>query len=237
MSRKRLTIIIIILAALVSGCVYVSVRSAAVGGCLPGMVYIPEGRFVTGVDMKQVEYLMDVCSESIGSCYKSWFMRETPRHIVKHRAFCIDKYEFPNVQGAAPQQANGWKSAEKQCEARGKRLCAEYEWERACLSTWEYNWSFGDKYEDGACNIYTGEVEETGMRPECRSFENVMDLNGNMSEWVYDSAPPGEGKKTKIVKGGSYRDHPIFTRCTYKDYRDMRDEAAEIGFRCCSSPK
>jgi formylglycine-generating enzyme required for sulfatase activity len=56
-----------------------------------------------------------------------------------------------------------------------------------------------------------------------------------VSEWVYDPAPLKEGKNTRIAKGGSYRDHPLFSRCTFRDYRDAHEEAPEIGFRCCTS--
>ena len=52
---------------------------------------------------------------------------------VKVASFCIDRFEAPNQQGSKPLLGvNEWE-AEWHCNERGKRLCNELEWVRACL--------------------------------------------------------------------------------------------------------
>jgi len=204
------------------------------GLCPSDMEYISAGRFVTGVTEKGVDYLYELCNETVGGCYKSWFTPEMPRRIINHKAFCIDKYEFPNRKGAIPDTGVTWAIAEQRCEFRGKRLCAEFEWERACKSTWEFNWSFGDTYEENVCNMTTGAVTASGNMPRCRSFENIFDMNGNVAEWVYDRPSAKFAKGAAVTKGGSFNDRPIFSRCTFKSMVDPRTQNDEIGFRCCS---
>lgn len=213
-----------------------SIVESASERCPSGMVYIPAGRFITGITEESLDYLYELCNDTAGGCYKSWFAREKPRRVIQNRSFCIDRFEYPNKYKEPPESGVTWQNAMNTCRAQGKRLCAEQEWERACKSTWDYHWSFGDTYDDNACNIATGAGELSGANLKCRSFEKVYDMNGNVAEWVLNTPPGKENRDAKIVKGGSFDDQPVFTRCTFKDYRDAREEVPQIGFRCCSFP-
>lgn len=49
-----------------------------------------------------------------------------------HKHYCVDTYEYPNVEGQRPQSWMTWYDVKNACEAKGKRLCTKPEWEFAC---------------------------------------------------------------------------------------------------------
>jgi formylglycine-generating enzyme required for sulfatase activity len=205
--------------------------------CPRGMVPIPAGEFVMGTTEPETEYLFNLCKQTMGGCYLSWFQRETPREIVYIPPFCIDRFEYPNIPGTKPQTSATWETAAASCREQRKILCSESQWERACAGPDNHVWSFGDPYVAGECNIKTNSVEPSGSRKNCFSFDGVYDMNGNVAEWVY--ARPGAGARPRpeggrLLKGGRHSDWPIFTRCSFRDFRPMGDQNRENGFRCCA---
>lgn len=205
--------------------------------CPRGMVPIPAGEFVMGSTEPETEYLFKLCKQTMGGCYLSWFQRETPRETVYVPPYCIDRFEYPNTPGKKPKTAASWETAVDLCRKQGKILCGEHQWERACAGPENKVWSFGDTYVEGECNIKTNGVEPSGARKNCFSFDGVHDMNGNVAEWVY--ARPGAGPRLRpeggrLLKGGSHSDWPVFTRCSFRDFRPMGDQNRENGFRCCA---
>src|SRR6266700_573036 len=51
---------------------------------------------------------------------------------INMRAFCVDKYEYPNKQGDPPTRLVTWLEASTMCTNKNKRLCTEFEFEKAC---------------------------------------------------------------------------------------------------------
>ena len=97
--------------------------------CPPDMIYV-KTRFCLDVERRclDVEYdkinHLEICHE---------FAHETvcrthPRKI----AFCIDRYEYPNIKGAHPAWMVDWYQAQATCESKEKRLCWAGEWTAAC---------------------------------------------------------------------------------------------------------
>lgn len=207
--------------------------------CPMGMVYIPGGEFITGASEKEFLYLTKLCDMTVGGCYESWFRSEMPKRIEHVDSFCIDRYEFPNKNGRTPRGGMTWYDAQTACTGAGKRLCTEIEWERACSGLAEYEWSFGYFYKHGQCNSDSEALETSGAHEDCRSLDGAMDMNGNLAEWVADAhgdvSSVGEYERLRILKGGSYRDHAIFTRCGSVDLRAPEDRHVEFGARCCIS--
>jgi eukaryotic-like serine/threonine-protein kinase len=208
--------------------------------CGMNSILIPGGRFVMGISEKEVQYLTEVCNRLVGGCYENWFRRETPIRTVTLKSFCIDRYEHPNKKGQQPARGVSWNQANLACFRSGKRLCTESEWERACRSSFGYEWSFGYTYNEQACNIETQDVEPSGARNSCRSVEGIFDMNGNLAEWVANKAGEDQPEKSResgrILKGGSYKDWPIYSRCSFRDFRAPEESLDNFGFRCCSSP-
>src|SRR6185312_17114121 len=72
--------------------------------------------------------------------------------MVLVSSFCIDKYEAPNAAGAIPFALKTAGDGEAWCAARGKRLCGEDEWVRACEGPHKRRYPYGDTHRASACN-------------------------------------------------------------------------------------
>jgi formylglycine-generating enzyme required for sulfatase activity len=133
--------------------------------------------------------------------------------MVQVGAYCIDRYEAPNVPNEYPLVMESAVTAEKWCADRGKRLCAEDEWERACAGPQRFAYPYGNTYEDARCadektwivkdeptitmwpdKPAMGEVtrlyqaEKSGTRARCVSGYGAFDMTGNVEEWVVSRA-------------------------------------------------
>jgi hypothetical protein len=171
---------------------------------------------------------------------------------------CMDRYEWPNRAGAEPEVMMRFVEAEASCAAAGKRLCSEFEWELACEGPNHRPWPYGWAQRAGACNsdrpyraydpkklesndphVRAQEVRRlyqgapSGSFPACTSSYGVVDLVGNVEEWVTTSRPQWPHRSS--LKGG-------FWSKTWAGCRGTNDSHApgfrfyEIGFRCCKAP-
>lgn len=90
--------------------------------CMPG-----EGRAVPGID--------DIwCRRYDRAGYEATIrhLRSAPTTRTIPMSFCMDRFQFPNREGAAPSVAVTYYEAEALCSAQQKRLCTEREWTFAC---------------------------------------------------------------------------------------------------------
>jgi len=202
------------------------------------------------------EHLQRICSDRRrGKCWAflpGLLMRE-PR-ATKLRS-CMDRYEWPNKRGQAPAVMMRFIEAEASCKSVGKRLCTEFEWELGCEGPHGRPWPYGWSQEAGSCNsdkpyrayseakinssnatVRSSEVQRlwqgapSGSFAECVSPYGVVDMVGNVEEWVVTSRP--EWPHRSSLKGGYWS--KAWSGCRGTNERHgPRFRYYEIGFRCC----
>ncbi len=185
---------------------------------------------------------------------ESWHQ---PGQVVELGAYCMDRFEFPNVRGQRPRASASWTQAEEECRAGGKRLCSSMEWERACEGPEGQRYVYGPTRDASICNTpIEGGGPGKGRRPpysgggdfpQCLSAEGVYDLNGSMSEWVSDpwtGAPEPFNSEAivdpatwRTLRGGTMWSHTFYGQdCTSRHGHPTSFQNMDDGFRCCSDP-
>jgi formylglycine-generating enzyme required for sulfatase activity len=185
-----------------------------------------------------------------------------PMEMVALPGFCMDRYEAPGVAGGKPLAMQNATDAEAFCAARGKRLCTEAEWVRACQGAHARPYPYGAVYKRGVCNddkvwrspnwtvlgtwpssaakaeadrLY--QADPSGSRPGCASEEGVFDLTGNVAEWVRRSFP-NRTNYDHVMKGcywaGCYGGSA--PSCAFVNpAHPGAFRTYEAGFRCCKT--
>lgn len=192
-----------------------------------GMIWIPKGTLQAGTPAGQSPRLAD---------------EELPGTEVEMSGFYIDTYPFPNEPGAIPTTNVSRDEAQKQCEGRGKRLCSELEWERACKGPQNTTYEYGAQYRAAACatgmTIEKSASRTNGEYPACKSAFGVMDLHGGVWEWTKST---WEGRKageqgSGVLRGGNATSGELVGRCANSLARPLASKQPTIGFRCCAGP-
>jgi formylglycine-generating enzyme required for sulfatase activity len=201
---------------------------------------------------------------------------EHPRHAVQLGAFWIDKFEVTVHQYSACVEAEAcekpavgqecnwnkagrslhpincvsWHQAADFCRWAGKRLCSEAEWEKAARGEDGREYPWGNRLPEcgelAACGRST--TLPVGSRPAGASVYQVMDMAGNVWEWVADrydrdyyqespkSDPPGPDQGSRRVnRGGGFTDQPEKLRAANRWWADPLFRGENLGLRCCSS--
>jgi len=179
---------------------------------------------------------------------------------LQRRRFCVDVFEYPNIEGVKPAVMVDFNDAERACASEGKRLCTVEEWEFACEGSQMWPYPYGIQRDKSACNIDQKVVEPelgafsdpwkissevarldqrapSGSFPRCVSPFGVHDMTGNVDEWVDNKA----GKQTEkpfrsSLKGGYWG--PVRARC--RPITSSHNEwfsFYQVGFRCCRDAK
>jgi len=221
-----------------------------------GMALIPAGFFVMG--------------SSSGPA------NERPEHPVLLDAFYMDRREATNAQyracvaagGCTPGQSRSsatytgyrddpafdnypvigvdWTQADAYCNWAGKRLPTEAEWEYAASGPENFTWPWGNTFDASLSAASANDVQAVGSYPGGASPFGILDMAGNVTEWVADvydpafyadspaSNPRGEGEgPTRIYRGGSFGNPEGAFYTTSRRYLKSRSFSdVDIGFRC-----
>jgi sulfatase modifying factor 1 len=176
---------------------------------------------------------------------------------TRRMRFCVDRFEYPNREGARSPVMVDWHDARALCASEGKRLCQESEWVAACEGPRHTPFPYGYARDPDVCNhdnlyqdpslekIYAKDARvaerellrldqavPSGARPGCTSDLGVHDLTGNVDEWVALDAPRDRGGWAGL-KGGAWglvrnACRPVTTS------HEAEFRYYFVSFRCCA---
>lgn len=162
-------------------------------------------------------------------------------------------YSVPSVINDFPMVNVTWYGAKAYCEAIGRRLPTEAEWERAARGDTGFVYPWGDTWDATRASTNRpdggGEPQKVAVSafPTGASPFGILNMAGNVAEWTSDwydarfySRPEAAGLDPrgpvsgteKVVRGGSWDAVPFFARTAHRQSRQPLDPTAWIGFRC-----
>lgn len=135
----------------------------------------------------------------------------------------IDRFLY--TDGDEPKVGVTRAQATELCAARGRRLCTELEWERACKGPAETAYAGRPRW-DPAC---------AAKADACASGFGVVGLGGRYREWTASDVEPVKDvqKGAAAVRGASHEAAGVDHRCAHRAAVDPEGSADDLAFRCC----
>ena len=226
---------------------------------LSDFVYVPGGEFIMGEDTAQPSdhapahtvilegfwiHQAEVTNQQYEFCVtegKCTPPSKEPKTIYRYGSSTFANYPVVGVN---------WFQAQEYCTFIEARLPTEAEWEKAARGVEAKPYPWGE--DTPTCDLLNFNDCLDPSEPEnVRTYNNgtspfeVMDMSGNVFEWVSDwfapdyypvspaNSPQGPERGTKkVFRGGSYQSLPDEIGVAQRFSIEPAKHAADLGFRC-----
>lgn len=225
------------------------------------LAYVPGGEFMMGseadedeqplhsvtlspywIDQTEVTNAMYLKCVDAGAC-------QPPISVASHAR---DNYFYNPDFSNYPVVFVSWVYANDYCTWAGRRLPTEAEWELAARGTDAQTYPWGEQAPDPSLlNLETRDTTEVGRYSAGASPYGVLDMAGNVWEWVadwygpayYADSPAKDPKgpespidptfgELRVLRGGSWDRLDGSVRSADRNQNGLRFTNDRIGFRC-----
>jgi formylglycine-generating enzyme len=236
----------------------------------PGMVFFAASTFKMGKEGRQVQvgaFLLDRSEVRVGdymACVRGGVCAVPAKKATTCNWGKAGREEHP-------MNCISWKQAQTYCRSLGKRLPTSKEWERAARGLEGRSYPWGASAPSCRLAVYQGKGSKAGCDkdgtwpvgsfPAGSSPEKVLDLAGNVAEWVADCASSpamGKGERAgagkvggagagkggrsasgscshRVLRGGSWQSEAAFLKAWVTSREEASLGSPLAGFRCAAS--
>ena len=228
------------------------------------LIYIPAGEFSMGSSEYDSNHYEDEVPQHTVFIDSFWISKTQITNAMFAECVKADacKYSVSHTKNPHyldPEYADHpvvyipWDMAQTYCSWTGGRLPTEAEWEKAArgLKGAKYPWGLQEPLYSIEGQLFTnannviGDTTPAGLFLEGESYYGVLDMGGNVREWVldwydpdyyqyssYDNPTGPDSGEKKVLKGASYLDPYIYARVSNRLAHDPKSSGAIRGFRC-----
>lgn len=174
----------------------------------------------------------------------AFYIDRTEITVTQFRKYQPNYDEKPYTGGEdcpdCPAMGINWIQASKYCRWAGKRLPREEEWEFAARGVTNFSYPWGEVFLPHRSNLL-GEEDGHLFSAPVGSFQagasasGVMDMAGNVWEWVDSKKSERPQPETRIVKGGGWTSDKKQARISFRNHVDLKMKNPTFGLRCAKS--
>ena len=174
----------------------------------------------------------------------AFYIDRTEITVTQFRKYQPNYDEKPYTGGEdcpdCPAMGINWIQASKYCRWAGKRLPREEEWEAAARGVTNFSYPWGEVFLPHRSNLL-GEEDGHLFSAPVGSFQagasasGVMDMAGNVWEWVDSKKSERPQPETRIVKGGGWTSDKKQARISFRNHVDLKMKNPTFGLRCAKS--
>lgn len=205
------------------------------------------------------QYLIFLNALGAGShrngCFGQPCMQTRNESETSNVTFDSANYSVLPVINLLPVTNVTWYGAQAYCQALGRRLPTEAEWELAARGVNGRLYPWGDTWIEANASTSRSPLIDPRVKAQVDAYpsgatpEGILNLAGNVEEWTadwYDANfyrrpeasgvdPTGPSVGTeKVVRGGAWDLVPFFARAVHRRSLLPLSPTASVGFRCVS---